>query len=422
MVIIKKAVKYLVMVFLIGGLTTISSVADQCYECHLSWEEDSDAPSIRFEYDVHFDAGLGCSDCHGGNPTLDDMDDVYNSRGYKGIPSKKDIPEFCASCHSDPAYMVRFNPAMPTDQLEKYKTSVHGKKLYDQGDDKVANCVSCHSVHNIQSQMIPTSTVNAFNLPGTCAKCHSDKEYMKDYNLSTSQFDEYSKSVHGVALLEHKDVGAPACNDCHGNHGATPPGVESISAVCGLCHALIAENFSVSPHKTAFDAAGYPECEICHDKHLIVRPQLHWVGDSDSALCVECHDPDDGTAGLNTASEVNKTLMELKSKYETAVANIDSADAKGMMVTDERFVLQEIEQAVIKARTAMHTFNSDSVRAVADEGIGKAEKVSQAGLAKIDDYYFRRKGLGVASLIITLLVIALFLKMRSAEKNVKPID
>ena len=64
---------------------------------------------------------------------------------------------------------------------------------------------------------------------------------MKEYGIPTDQYEKYSKSVHGVALLQKHDLGAPACNKCHGNHGATPPGVESISKVCGTCHALNAD-------------------------------------------------------------------------------------------------------------------------------------------------------------------------------------
>ena len=83
---------------------------------------------------------------------------------------------------------------------------------------------------------------------------------MKEYDIPTNQYEEFTKSVHGVDLLEKHDLSAPACNSCHGNHGAIPPGVESISEVCGTCHALNAELFQASPHKKAFDEHNYPEC------------------------------------------------------------------------------------------------------------------------------------------------------------------
>ena len=116
--------------------------ADMCLECHSEWEDGEQAPSKLYSLDVHNEVGLGCADCHGGNPALDDMDDVRNSKGYRGVPEAGEIPLFCARCHSDPAYMVKHNPSLATDQLDKYKTSVHGKQLLGKGDTKTANCVS----------------------------------------------------------------------------------------------------------------------------------------------------------------------------------------------------------------------------------------------------------------------------------------
>ncbi len=406
---------------LLSGLMLIfvpSAVAqsNNCLTCHTDWEEGELAPSHLIEKDIHFKAGLGCADCHGGDPALDDMDDVRNSRGYQGIPGAAEIPNFCGRCHSDPTYMIKHNPSLPTDQLDKYKTSVHGQRLLKRGDTKVANCVSCHSVHDIEAPQIPTSTVYAINLPHTCAKCHSDSNYMASYPIPTDQFDKYARSVHGIALLENKDIGAPACNDCHGNHGAIPPGISSISAVCGMCHSLIADQFAGSPHKKAFDENDIPECEICHSNHLVEKPQLYWVGTSDSALCVDCHDAEDGTIGLVTADSINSTITHLYGAYREALSATDAADEKGMMVTDLRFGLKEIKQSIIKSQTAVHSFSAAEVSKSALPGIESAKKIQKASLGKIDDYYFRRKGLGIATLIISILALALYLKIRSIEK------
>ncbi|UCD16697.1 MAG: hypothetical protein JSV44_09580, partial [Candidatus Zixiibacteriota bacterium] len=288
--------------------------------------------------------------------------------------------------------------------------------LLDSGDTKAANCVSCHSVHNIESPQIPTSSVYALNLPGTCAECHADPDYMAGYGIATNQYDHYVKSVHGVALLERGDIGAPACNDCHGNHGAVPPEVASISAVCGLCHALIAEEFAMSPHDTVFEKADFPKCETCHSNHLIMKPELHWVGTTDSSLCINCHDANDGTAGFRTAEQIYNSLSDLYAAHGKAAAKVDEAEYKGMMITDLRFQLREVKQSLIKARTVVHAFNAARIIEVVEPGLLEAAKVYEAAVQEVDEYYFRRKGLGVATLIITILAIALYLKIRSIEK------
>lgn len=396
---------------------TVPALADNCIDCHSAWEEDHDSPSKTFPTDVHRQAGLGCSDCHGGDPALEDMDEVRESSGYLGVPATLEIPEFCARCHGDPAYMVKHNPGLPTDQLEKYRTSVHGQQLFGNEDTKVATCVSCHTAHRIEKAEIPTSSVYAGNIPQTCARCHANGEYMAGYGIPTNQYEDYIASVHGRALLEMDDRAAPACNDCHGNHAATPPGVTSLSAVCGLCHALIAENFSVSPHQEAFEDMGLPQCETCHDKHRIVEPQLDWVGTGEKALCVECHSEDDGTGGYATARELHSMLARIDSSYQAATRLVDEADAKGMMVVDERRLLKEVNQASIQAATEMHTFDTVKVTAVVEAGLATAAVIDSSSATKIDEYYFRRKGLGVASLLITILVVALFLRIRAIEKQ-----
>ena len=59
---------------------------------------------------------------------------------------------------------------------------------------------------------------------------------MAPYGIPTNQFEEYRSSVHWEALAKRGDLSAPSCASCHGNHGAKPPQVESVSAVCGTCH------------------------------------------------------------------------------------------------------------------------------------------------------------------------------------------
>ncbi|MCP4705181.1 MAG: hypothetical protein GY865_11265, partial [candidate division Zixibacteria bacterium] len=51
------------------------------------------------------------------------------------------------------------------------------------------------------------------------------------------------------------------------------------------------------------------------------------------------------------------------------------------------------------------------------EGIVKADSVKMQSAQLIDEYFFRRKGLGVASLFITFLAILLYLKIKRIEKK-----
>ena len=72
---------------------------------------------------------------------------------------RKWVPSFCASCHSDSAFMRQFDPDLPTDQFDKYKESRHGMTLLAGKNPRAAECTSCHGVHGIQGPSSPGSHV-----------------------------------------------------------------------------------------------------------------------------------------------------------------------------------------------------------------------------------------------------------------------
>ena len=61
---------------------------------------------------------------------------------------------------------------MPSDRLVSFEASYHGLAA-KAGSQTVANCASCHGIHNILPSSDPKSNVNAKNLANTCGKCHA---------------------------------------------------------------------------------------------------------------------------------------------------------------------------------------------------------------------------------------------------------
>src|SRR5437588_13125523 len=200
-----------------------------CIECHIKLDDPRlSAPAKLFDNDIHKSRGLSCNDCHGGDPNADTKEAAKDPRkGYLGKPKTLDIPAYCGKCHSDANLMKRFNPSLRVDQEREYYTSVHGRLLKEKSETRVATCISCHSVHGIRAPTDPLSSVYPLNVATTCAKCHASADYMKPFGIPSDQFDKYKTSVHAKALYDKQDLSAPTCNDCHGNHGATPPGIAS---------------------------------------------------------------------------------------------------------------------------------------------------------------------------------------------------
>jgi len=401
------------LLFPFASAWAVAPPKDSCLACHSSLEGKQSEPAMRFESDVHYQAGLNCADCHGGDPNDDTMNAMSRAKGFRGAPKKTQVPEFCARCHSDITYMRHFNPKMRADQLSQYLTSVHGKRL-KQGDTKVAACVDCHGVHNIRAVSDTRAPVYPSHVANTCARCHADAAYMKEYKIPTDQAAHYLKSVH-AELLAQGDTSAPTCTTCHGNHGATPPGVSSASNVCGTCHVFFAQLFEKSPHQAAFAKLGLPGCVQCHSNHEIVRPSDAWVGTESKSVCVTCHA--EGDNGYIAAQGIAADLGKLNSSLQRTEETLNTAERSGMEVSSARVELGSAHEELIKARVNVHTFDEAEVRKLTGQGVDTSQKAYQAGLAALRERDFRRKGLGVALLAIVLAISGLYLKIREIESR-----
>ena len=389
--------------------------ANTCMDCHLELDGELSEPALKFSGDVHNIEGLSCAGCHGGDPAAEDAElAMSEARGFRGTPSALDIPRFCGTCHSDPAFIRNYNPTLATDQLDKYWTSHHGQ-LNKRGDRKAAECVSCHGVHDIRGAGDPRSSVYAKNVPQTCANCHADKEYMASYKIPHDQYEKYRTSIHGEALLLRNDAGAPACNDCHGNHAAMPPGVSSIGRVCFQCHPAEGELFIASPHKRAFDEVGEAECSFCHGNHAINILSDEDIGVDDGSICIQCHG--EGDAGYQAAAAIKAAMLRLSQDYQEAKTLIDDAEKKGVEVSDEQFKLDEVGHSLINVRKLIHAFNPDTINTQVKEVMIAAEEVRRAGVQAIAEVKNRRSGFLVFTLVSVLLVLVILVKIRRMEKR-----
>jgi predicted CXXCH cytochrome family protein len=394
------------------ALATPSPQPDSCVTCHAAFEGALAVPVTGMQHDVHAAAGLSCSDCHGGDPADVTMDAMDKARGFRGTPSPAEIPGLCGRCHADVAYMRERNPALPTDQLAQYGTSMHGKRLAA-GDPKVATCVSCHGVHGILPVANAASPVYPTNVARTCAECHADPAHMAGYGIPTNQFADYSKSVHAELLLSRHDLGAPTCNDCHGNHGASPPGAISVSGVCGQCHAVNRDLFVASPHKPAFERLGLPECVTCHDKHAIQRTNDSMLGTGPLAVCITCHS--DGSPGYRAAAAMGGAVTTLAATLDDAARELEEAARAGMEMTDARFELQGAQQSLVQSRNLVHAFSPDKLLEEAQKGQGAANQVRDASAAAFGELRQRRRLVIIPLAAFAVVLVLVVLKLRRLE-------
>ena len=139
------------------------NVPATCGRCH------ADVQSV-FIQSIHGQAiargnGLApvCTDCHGIH-TIKAPSDPNSSVSDQNLSRTT-----CARCHQGVRLTQEFGVA--GSRVSTYLDSYHG--LASQGGSVVvANCASCHGVHNILPSSDPRSTINPANLDATCGQCH----------------------------------------------------------------------------------------------------------------------------------------------------------------------------------------------------------------------------------------------------------
>jgi cytochrome b subunit of formate dehydrogenase len=104
-----------------------------------------------------------CTDCHGEHVIL------APSQPQSSVNPARVSTVTCGRCHGNATLDARYN--LPADRVPTYADSYHGLAARE-GSQTVANCASCHGVHNIFPSSDARSTINPANLARTCGACH----------------------------------------------------------------------------------------------------------------------------------------------------------------------------------------------------------------------------------------------------------
>src|SRR3974390_3239011 len=89
----------------------LGETKNSCLDCHSALPDPLGVTQEMFSQDIHAQKGLTCASCHGGDPTSDDPDKSMSRKaGWKWKIERKQIPQLCGTCHSDPTYIRQFNP------------------------------------------------------------------------------------------------------------------------------------------------------------------------------------------------------------------------------------------------------------------------------------------------------------------------
>ena len=320
--------------------------SEDCVTCHDTSKHDT---KIEDDISHSIHGGLECLDCHldrGTSPHKEDPDFVVGCEGcrtcheqesedyiYHGRETYKECADApsCAACHGDHNVLpssVKLSKTHPVNlpqtcgqchenldltkkyeilidhPIEIYESSVHGQATKG-GIYVAATCNDCHSTagtsHKILSPGKQESSINHFNIPKTCGKCHKGVE------------QDFWEGIHGV-LVSRGETDAPVCTHCHGEHGiistsdpSSPVSRSRVAEVtCAPCHESIAltEKYGLATGRLTSFIDSYhglkskagdlhvANCASCHGVHRILPssdPTSTIYPDNLKATCGECH-------------------------------------------------------------------------------------------------------------------------------------
>ncbi len=237
-----------------------------------------------------------CSDCHGKH-------DILRSDNKLSKTNPVNLPQTCGRCHEDIDLVEKYEILMK-HPVEMFKNSIHGQASLG-GIYFAATCNDCHSTggnaHKILSPGFSESTINHFNIPRTCGKCHKNIE------------KDYWEGIHGKLVLRGV-TDSPVCTGCHGEHGILSPDdprsavspTRLAEATCSPCHesARLNEKYGISTGRLRTWVDSYhglkskagditvANCASCHGAHRILPssdPTSSVYRDNLQSTCGNCH-------------------------------------------------------------------------------------------------------------------------------------
>lgn len=259
--------------------TGVMNVPLLCGRCHKEGTEVSLTHSIpqdsvleNYSESIHgeglFKKGLivtaVCTSCHTSHHVLPHTD-------ARSSISPERIAHTCQQCHA---------------RIEQVHRKVIRGELWEKQPHMIPACVDCHSPHKIRKVFYAQGMADR-----DCMRCHSRYDLQSAAGIPSERLHVDDSHLAGS---RHAKV---ACVQCHQN---CSPSLERPCATvadrvdCSVCHAEVVEQYKTSTHGklAAMGSADAPACVDCHGDHGILGH-----ADTNSPtfprnipnLCGQCH-------------------------------------------------------------------------------------------------------------------------------------
>lgn len=217
--------------------------------------------------------------------------------GFDPETGKRIIPnERCLTCHGDEKQQTDVrddgSPVKIFVHRDEIEASVHGEQ----------SCSSCHvTIERVPHRKAPAVIVGCVDCHKQTWEAHKTDPDGKHERLKVvnEQIDSYMQSVHAQpSKLDQSQTNA-TCYDCHDAHSVGELGSIQRAEkrlknpeVCGRCHEKELAAYKTSDHGKAVLEKGDSEsavCSDCHTTHDISSPESDKAKRAITKNCGDCH-------------------------------------------------------------------------------------------------------------------------------------
>nr|VFK30060.1 MAG: Cytochrome b subunit of formate dehydrogenase [Candidatus Kentron sp. MB] len=210
---------------------------EQCTECHgvegfaVPLGEDGFTEKRHLSLDIEvFTASV-----HGEQKCVECHTDIEQ------LPHREDLQRAvdCVECHAEIWREIQGGAeklreagrlGVLIESTEHYMASVHALPRKDDPTKPNATCTDCHNAHYVFPMESKEGQTFRMTSHKTCGRCHEE------------QLQDYSDSVHGLAVDRYAKKDSAVCVDCHTmlSHDVSTPETDTtkllITRNCGGCH------------------------------------------------------------------------------------------------------------------------------------------------------------------------------------------
>lgn len=267
-----------------------------------------------------------CIDCHGAHDVLKHDNPV--SRTFF-----KNIPNTCGHCHGNAELMKAYD--IPSEIVDQYRRSVHGRNVLEKGDAGSPQCATCHGNH-------AAAPPGFQEVSHVCGQCHKQVE---EYFLT---------SIHGRLPVMARCIGCHAKSGQRMNHEILEASVpadklrEAYTRLAAASSKDLESRFKEEAVKLGGATQLGDVCRYCHSGAR-KDPHVQLFAESDKLA-------------TGIGDDLRKELLDSQWAYAQAISRVTEVGRGVLLVQDEAVRAEDAKTEVVALYAFIHTLDQTEIK------------------------------------------------------------